>query len=215
MKQKKGFITQAGFTLVELMIVVGVISFLAVLITVFLRTQVFKGNDARKKADIKRIGIAVEEYEKDNNCYPLSTTVSCSPGDGLKPYLSKIPCDPVTKVSYLYEHEDSSCPKWYRIYGVLANESDKDYTPNIGPLSSFSYVYSSPNAPAVVAGTPQDGGEDIIIPITGYYGCFSGQCLPIGWNTTTNGPECEPYSGSSSCNGACLDSNLSPQNECN
>ena len=74
-----------GLTLVELMIVVGIIAFLTLIATIYLRSQSHKGNDARRKADLRRISIAVEEYEKDNNCYPLSTLMTCSPGNSLDP----------------------------------------------------------------------------------------------------------------------------------
>ncbi|WKZ25729.1 MAG: prepilin-type N-terminal cleavage/methylation domain-containing protein [bacterium] len=202
-----------GFTLTELLIVVGLLSFLALLIILFLRNQVHKGNDARRKAEIKRIGIAAEEYEKDNDCYPLSSLVACNPGSGLLPYLDKIPCDPVTKASYLYEHEDSSCPKWYRIYGRLDNESDVDSTPYIGPNSAFDYVYSSPNAPGVVPDVPAptaSGGGGGGAGQTTFYGCFSGSCMVVQWDVSRPGPACDPNFQNPTCYGQC--SNLN--NEC-
>lgn len=202
-----------GFTLIELMIVVGVIAFLAVLITVYLRTQVFKSYDARKKAEIKRIAVAVEEYEKDNNCYPLSSLLSCNPGDGLKPYLGKIPCDPLTEASYMYEHEDSVCPRWYKIYAVLDNETDIDYQLGIGPNVAYSYVFESPNSPATESqsqnGGQEDGGE-IIVPQTDFYGCVSGACVPVSWDVNRPGPACDPNFQNSSCYGQCAN----PTNEC-
>lgn len=211
-KTIKGFITQAGFTLTELLIVVGLISFLSVLTILFLRNQVHKGNDARRKAEIKRIGIAVEEYEKDNDCYPLSSLVTCNPSSGLLPYMDKIPCDPVTNASYLYEHEDSSCPKWYRIYGDLTNESDSDIVPYIGPNSAFNYVYSSPNAPVAISGVPvatdSEGGSGP--GQTTFYGCFSGSCVMIQWDSSRPGPSCDPNFQNPTCYGQCANLN----NEC-
>src|SRR5690242_15379639 len=94
-----------GFTLTELIIVVSIIGFLAVLSLIYLRTQTFKGTDAKRKSDIKNIQVAIEEYEKDNDCYPLPQVVTCEPGTGLSPYMSKIPCDPTTKASYYYEYD--------------------------------------------------------------------------------------------------------------
>ena len=64
---------------------------MAILIVAYLRSQVFKGNDARRKADLKRIGVAVEEYEKDKNCYPLPSLLTCNPGKGLLLILTKSP----------------------------------------------------------------------------------------------------------------------------
>lgn len=207
--------TSQGFTLIELLIIVGLIAFLAILISAYLRSQIFKSYDSRRKAEIKRIGIAVEEYEKDNDCYPLPSLLSCSPGTGLRPYIDKIPCDPTTEASYMYEHEDSTCPKWYKIYGKLDNEADIDYTAYIGPNGAFSYVYESPNSPATVpvvqegSPTPGPGGSDPI-PQTDFYGCISGVCTLIQWNPSRPGPACDPNYQNSTCYGQCSN----PANEC-
>jgi len=184
-----------GLTLTELLIVISIIAFLAILIVAYLRSQVFKGNDARRKADLKRIGIAVEEYEKDKNCYPLPSLLSCNPGKGLLPYLSKIPCDPVTDATYLYDYEDSVCPKWYRIYGKLENEKDLNSILGIGPNSAFNFEYSSPNAPEIISsgGTPDN-----------FYGCKSGACVPITWDPARPGPICDPNFQNSTCYGQCV-----------
>ncbi len=193
-----------GMTLIELMIVVGLIAFLAILITSYLRSQVFKGNDAKKKTDINRIGIAVEEYEKDKNCYPLTSQVICNPGTGLLPYLDKIPCDPSSKASYFYEHEDSVCPRWYRIYASLENESDTSYEAYIGPNGAYSYFYGSPNAPEVASSPPQGGGDGGGgQPDTNFYGCFSGICTLIIWDTNRPGPSCDPNYQNPTCYGQC------------
>jgi prepilin-type N-terminal cleavage/methylation domain-containing protein len=200
-----------GLTFVELMIVIGIIAFLAVLISVYLRSQIYKSYDARRKAEIKRISIAVEEYEKDNNCYPLPSALSCTIGTGLRPYLEKVPCDPMTGASYMYEHEDSTCPRWYKIYSVLNNESDSDYVTGIGPNSAFNYVSQSPNAPSNVSnGGGGGGGGGGTAPETDFYGCFSGVCTLIQWDTDRPGPSCDPNFQNSTCYGQCA--NLA--NEC-
>lgn len=195
-----------GFTLTELIIVVSILVTLMVISIAFFRSQIFKGNDARKKAETRRIGIAAEEYEKDHNCYPLSSLVVCDPGTGLQPYLDKIPCDPITGASYFYEHEDSSCPSWYRIYAVFENENDVDYLAGVGPGDAFNFVYSSPNAPLDVPSGVPGGGP----PPSGYYGCISGVCVPISWDSSRPGPECDPNFQNSSCYGQCI----YPANEC-
>lgn len=206
---------RSGVTLVELMIVLGVIAFLAVLVSSYLRTQTFKANDARRKAEIKRIAVAVEEYEKDNNCYPLPSLVSCNPGTGLRPYIDKIPCDVVTGASYFYEHEDDVCPSWFKIYADLDNEKDTDYLELIGPNGAFSYVYESPNSPTTISyqqeevpsGTSAPAPE---IPVTDYYGCINGSCVQVGWDNSRPGPVCDPHFQNSTCYGQCGN----PANEC-
>ncbi len=202
-----------GMTLVEIIVVVSIIAFLAVLILVAFRSQIFKGVDAKRKSDIRRIQTAVEEYEKDNDCYPLPQVVICSPGTGLVPYLSKIPCDPETKASYYYEHEGTACPRWYRIYARLTNVNDLDIgkigcTNGCGPESSYNYIASSPNAPNA-PGQGGDGGGGEGEP-SGFYGCRGGICVPISWDPTRPGPECDPNYQSSTCYNQCGN----PSNEC-
>lgn len=208
MKRKKYL---AAFTLTELLIVIGILTFLILFVALSVRRQTAKGQDAKRKADARRIGIAAEEYEKDNNCYPLPALVVCDPGTGLQPYLDKIPCDPLTDASYYYEHEDSACPKWYKIYVRLDNDSDPDYLKGVGPGGFFTYVYTSPNAPQeVVTGNPPPVGEGGPPPGTSFYGCISGVCTSIGWDSARPGPECDPNFQNSTCYGQCAN----PDNEC-
>ena len=129
---------KAGFTLIEVMIVVSVVGFLGFLVINFTATQIFKGNDAKRKADLNRIQIALEEFEKDKNCYPQS--VSCTVSGSLVPYLSKIPCDQTTNLSYDYRPlgVNPSCPSYYTLSATLQNSKDPNY-----PI----YTVKSPNAP--------------------------------------------------------------------
>jgi len=217
--RKNGF----GMTIPELLVVMSIIAILAVLITTFIVTQVFKGNDSRRKTDIYQLQVAVEEYEKDNNCYP--TYVSCMENfnDDLNPYLPKIPCDPQTKSDYVYYPDPTSvCPKWYVIYTHLEHPSDPDVKElgcqfGCGPseaLSIFNYYAMSPNAPIPYsnpAPTPQSSNP----PAVGLYGCFSGVCTSIGLDYTGQ-PECSPAFSSSNCFNSCVDpETFAPINECN
>lgn len=207
----------AGMTLAELLVVVSIITILAVLGLAYFRSQIFKGNDARRKGDLHEIQVAIEEYEKDNDCYPLPQIVVCKPGTRLAPYLSKVPCDPTTDASYFYEHEDSACPQWYRIYAALENENDPDYiSGGVGPLLAYDYYASSPNAPLPESGD-EDGGDGGGGgngggggPIADFYGCIGGVCTPISWDPDRPGPECDPNYQNPGCYGACP----KPENEC-
>ena len=198
-----------GLTLVELIIVVSIIAVLAIITIAYFRGQIFKGNDAKRKSDINRIGIAVEEYEKDHNCYPL--TVNCSPGTGLQPYLDRIPCDPTTHASYYYEHEDNACPGWFKFYTNLEDLNDTAVTPGIGPNSAFNYLTTSANISNISGGTePGNTSQPSAIPGTGFYGCKSGSCILISWDASRPGPECDPNYQNSSCYHQCD----MPANEC-
>lgn len=214
-----------GFTLVELLIALAIIAIMAALVISYFISQSSKARDAQRKSDLDRIRIAVEEYEKDHNCYPLSSLVVCDPGNGLQPYISKIPCDPTTHASYYYEPENSVCPSWYRLYSKL------DYTADPAALSwcggpgnnSFNYYVSSPNAPTCVGsvatvsgeGGGGGGGGGTPPPSGGggggnYYGCKSGVCVPVNWDYYRPGPECDPNYQNNSCYGQCG----AAQNEC-
>jgi type II secretory pathway pseudopilin PulG len=182
-----------GATLIEIIIVITIIAFLVVIFMAFFRNQFFKGNDARRKGDIQRIKVAIEEYEKDNNCYPDPSLVTCEPGGGLNPYLNKIPCDPTTKASYFYEYDTATaCARWFRVYANLEVATDPDIEASCGPGGAFNYYDGSSNAPACQL-TDTDN----------FYGCRSGLCVPILWDNSRPGPECDPNYQNPTCYGAC------------
>lgn len=174
---------------------------------IYFRTQALKGADARRKADIKKIQTAVEEYEKDHDCYPIPTLVSCEPGNGLQPYLNKIPCDPVTNASYYYDYEDSSCPSWYRFYTRLENEQDDAAISGLGPAGAYNYYQGSPNSPVDNGGQQPNGSGGSenggASPNEDFYGCFNKVCTPIQWDSSRPGPECDPNYQNPTCYGEC------------
>lgn len=192
LRRKNLIRVQSGFTLIELLIVISIVALLALLIINLLVGQIRKGNDAKRKADLDRIKIAVEEYEKDHNCYPPPDLMLCDqppndPGSGLRPYLNKIPCDPITKASYYYDYDDSNVC-WFRVYTVLSDTSGGP----MGPDGAFNYYVSSPNAPF-----PQ------LMQVDNLFGCRSGACVPVYLNSRRGGPECDPTYRSSDCYDQC------------
>jgi len=203
----------SGFTLIELLVVISIIALLALLAINIFVGQIRKGNDAKRKADLDRIKVAAEEYEKDHNCYPPIDLVVCTNGGvGLKPYLNVIPCDPRTHVSYAYEPDPSGvCAGWFRAYVKLENIADKSIIQSIGPGGVYNYYVSSPNAPVLTSGQggsplPQSCGYD-------YWGCNSGVCISINWKPDCSGPVCQPGYDNPNCNGQC-GTPSNPLNEC-
>jgi general secretion pathway protein G len=196
-----------ALTLIELLVVVSVIALLALLaINVFFR-QIYKSNDSRRKADLKRIGVAAEEYEKDHNCYPTEIECGEESGQEVYPYLRNVPCDPVTHLKYEYEPgPPASCPSWYRLYTKLQNEADPQIILSIGPGGLYNFYSSSANAPSLVgsspAPTPDSGGSS-----SGYWGCINRVCVSIDV-TAPGEPVCNPSYTSPDCNNDCND----PQN---
>ncbi len=215
MSNLKKKVLDSGVTLTELLVVVTILVFLMAVVMWYFRSQLFKGNDAKRKGDIHNIKVAVEEYEKDNNCYPLPQLVICDPGTGLKPYMSQVPCDPMTDASYYYEHEDSECPSWFRIFTNLDNLTDIDIPGMCGPDYSFNWYDGSPNAPDPDCMDVEEGGNGGGGTGEDFYGCFSGACQPINWDSARPGPECDPNYGNGTCYGQCTDPDTGqPQNEC-
>mgnify|MGYP001567230050 CR=1 FL=1 len=190
---------QSGVTLIEIIIVIMLIAILVLIAIAYFRAQAYKANDARRKADIKRIQIAVEEYEKDHECYPLPEQMVCDPGTGLRPYLDKIPCDPITNASYYYDYQNEVCPSWYRLFVNLEFIADDDDSGSLGPDGSYDLCSGSANAPSCS-----------LVESESFYGCKAGTCIPVYWDSSRPGPECDPNYQNSSCYGRC-----GPQaNEC-
>lgn len=132
-----------GFTLIEVLIAISIVAFLTAFIIPYFRSQMFKANDARRKADLKRISQALEEYEKDFSCYPAGV-------GSLVSYINSVPRDPVFKTAYPYEVDGTACSAWYRLYSRLENTKDPDYQISVGPAALpkiYNFVITSPNAP--------------------------------------------------------------------
>ena len=147
-----------------------VMAILAILITMgwmAWHNQINKARDAQRKDHLGRLKISFEDFYNDKNCYPKpdevcyqdKTQLICpicgndADSPEFKPYLSRLPCDPGQPLKkYLYQVDSISCPKWYRVYAVLANTNDPviaelGCSAGCGPSPSFIYNYgvSSPN----------------------------------------------------------------------
>lgn len=164
-----------------------------------------KARDAKRKSDLKKISIALEDYLNDHRCYP--DEVTCDPGTGLVPYLNKIPCDPKTKESYYYERPDD-CSK-FGLYTDLEAEdgvncNDYDYV-----VTSPNYVIEYPCAtPTLPPGPTSIPATPTPTAFFSGYSCFSGVCqpIPLGWI-------CEPtYQDEETCAVQC--NNNPSGNEC-
>lgn len=216
---KKKFIS--GFTLQELLVVMGILILLMALGVIAYRAQVSKGYDARRKTDIYQVRVAVEEYEKDHDCYP-ATIGACGPGETtlLSPYIEYVPCDPETpNPTYTYFAEPDSCPSWYWILAELDNESDPDIADvgcedgcgiNTDPDTwDYNFYLSSDNAPKPANAFAETGESSY-----SYYGCFSGSCTQITYDPDRPGPACDPNFTTSNCADMCRDVDGNSINEC-
>jgi general secretion pathway protein G len=82
----------AGFTLIELMIVLALISVLAAMGVVQYRNGVRHTEESVLRTDLFRMRDAIDQYYADKNKYPASLDTLVSDG-----YMRKIPEDPITK----------------------------------------------------------------------------------------------------------------------
>ncbi len=160
----------SGFTLIEVLIVVGIIAILAI---VLLMSEFFlqfkKGRDSRRKQELVSLQKVFEDYYNDTGHYP---DVDIYSFDGLScetnptrfnPAIGKVPCDPQYSThSYLYATTDGSAQD-YRIYAQMENEKDPDVLKNpcgtgtkcvIG-TRTFNYVVTSPNTDVLTYPVPQ------------------------------------------------------------
>ncbi|MDD5071926.1 MAG: prepilin-type N-terminal cleavage/methylation domain-containing protein [Patescibacteria group bacterium] len=111
-----------GFTLIELLVVISIIGILASFSVVSLNSARVKARDAKRKADMTQMRIAIYLYYDDNLEYPkcgtwdegaedFGATVGCYSGtlsDSLisqsKPYMSELPVDPKNEGIYTYRY---------------------------------------------------------------------------------------------------------------
>ncbi|MBU1500328.1 type II secretion system GspH family protein [Patescibacteria group bacterium] len=121
-----------GFTLIEILIAFSILVLLALLGFMAWQNQVAKARDARRKADIKRLNIAFEDYYGDAEAYPPADILTECGEDQLKPYLDQpMPCDPLTHTPYCYIYDsDAPVGQEFRILASLENDHD----PDIGKL---------------------------------------------------------------------------------
>ena len=85
---------QGGFTLVELLIVISLISILAAMGLVQYKNSVLSSKESTLKTDLFRMRDAIDQYYADKGKYPSGLDALVSDG-----YMRKVPEDPVTKTA--------------------------------------------------------------------------------------------------------------------
>ncbi len=106
MNKTKSKYKQKAFTLIELMVIIVIIGFLASIVLLALGKSREKSRDARRQVDARNIGKALELYFSENNTYPQYgaadstqnfTTAMTGAVPSLAPnYMASIPKDPLT-----------------------------------------------------------------------------------------------------------------------
>lgn len=127
----------AGFTLIEIMVVMAIIGILAVISVGSYRSTQVKARDAQRKSDLKQIKNSLEVYFNDKGEYPSSsaehelngcaTKTTCAWGEAWQDendtiYMIKLPADPKDYLAYYYESDGT----YFQIYARLENDLDYD-----------------------------------------------------------------------------------------
>ena len=148
---------QFGFTLIELILVMAILSTMSILILSNIFASLAKGRDSRRKQDLSHIPQALELYKLDQNpqAYPTgaldnlcnqcwSSGSNCSGNI----YIRKFPCDPVggQTTPYFFERDLNDTLK-YELVACLENPADnsKDQTTHVNCASTgTSYTVHEP-----------------------------------------------------------------------
>ncbi len=96
----------SGFTLIELVIVIGILGVLVAVVISVLNPARFlgKGRDAKRQSDLKLVQTALEGYYSENNSYPADGAFSF--GAEWSGYMKMVPQDTTAGQSYCYSLQD-------------------------------------------------------------------------------------------------------------
>lgn len=138
-----------GFTLLELMLVMILLSILGFLLIGNYMSSIKKGRDAKRKNDLSQLQKAFEMYYADFNHYPEFTSdaelfgkkfcdtypdvISCS-----KIYMVKTPADPTNAFSYHYATDGTATPQSYYLFSAIENDQDQSQGVNIKGYAGVS-----------------------------------------------------------------------------
>ena len=144
MKEKRGREKREGFTLLELIIVIAVISILIAIALPRFKGMQDEGNIAKSKGELRTLQTAVESYYIHNSqSYPsaLSLLTSASPS-----IVTSIPTDPFNSASGSYGFtRGGTNNKFYVIYSVGpgGNGSATITSDAVAETNGSSCIYAS------------------------------------------------------------------------
>lgn len=116
--------SQAGFTLLELLIVIVIIGILALLIIPNITSAPKKARDTQRKTDLKAIQKGLEEYYVSNSAYPAALTDLTGTNP---PIIKTIPTDPKNSGDLVYTYTPTASGgtnTTYTLKGCLENGGD-------------------------------------------------------------------------------------------
>ena len=134
----KCFKGREGFTLIEIMLVMALLSILIMFLAGNFSTTLKRGRDQQRKNDLNSVQKALELYYEGNNTYPkfnifsanalkkLCVTANCNSAETV--YMYKVPVDPYSAYGYKYVPEPTPVTggpsSYYYLYSYIENELD-------------------------------------------------------------------------------------------
>jgi len=132
---KKGELSLKGFTLLELVTVMAILTILAGIIFGNFSSALQKSRDSKRKQDLDNVAKAVEVYYSENNVYPTADPLLPA---GMqwsqtfqdthtvpKVFMQKLPQDPAASSGYNYVYQSDGA--FYKLYSCLENNQDSSY----------------------------------------------------------------------------------------
>ena len=138
--ERKGRESEAGFTLIEMMVVVAIIAILvSILVPNFIRARA-QAQTAACEANLKEIATALELFETDNDRYPNSGTVNGANTD-LAPYLKQTPVDPAAGTSFYYSYTVANADTSSASYTIVCpGTHDPGTLQNLTPNTTYTHI---------------------------------------------------------------------------
>lgn len=137
-----GLRLEAGFTLVELMVVMVILGILAAMVGGNFQSSQIKGRDAQRKSDLGQVKLALEAYVNDYGVYPAANVsgeimacddpvVACPWGEAMQDgnntvYMIKLPSDRQAP-SRQFTYRTNATQTSYWILTSLENTRDQDW----------------------------------------------------------------------------------------
>ena len=160
----------AGFTIVELLIVIVVIGILATITIVAYNGIQQRARDTARKSDIATIQKALELYHIDNGGYPACSSAPYQPGGGrgscysdsgglvaalVPKYVNSLPIDPINNTDYRYRYFYGSKKTTDTSYSGSADDNyiliigyesqDGPYVTQMSENTKYNYIAGSAN----------------------------------------------------------------------
>jgi general secretion pathway protein G len=129
---------QAGFSFVELIVVVTIIMVITVVGTVSYQSTSQKSRDGKRMSDLQKLAVALEMYKQENGIYPAV------PSDLVSEYMQELPKDPKDpSFSYLYSRTPTNYS--YVLFAKMENVGSTNFSPATpGCGSTCNYRLYSP-----------------------------------------------------------------------